>query len=89
MAFRGSYTLVTELSVLKLLKLSSVYYLILLLLFKQYSSQSQKRTPPSFWTKVVSIERKTSKIRLCTKKSTLLASENSKIIEVLCMKENN
>ena len=44
--------------------------------------------PPSFWTKAVSIERKTSKIRLCTKKNTL-TSEKVKIIEVLCMKENN
>ena len=27
---------------------------------------------PRFWTKVVSIERKTTKIRLCTKKSTFI-----------------
>ena len=43
---------------------------------------------PSFWTKLVKIEGKTSKIRSHTKKSTLQV-KRIKIIEVLCMKENN
>ena len=68
---------------LKLLKLK-----LIVLIFKQHSSQSQKNgvyirlltikdtsgmneDSPSFWTKLVTIEGKTSKIRSHTKESRL------------------
>ena len=43
---------------------------------------------PSFWTKLVNIEGKTSKIRSHTKESRLQVKK-IKIIEVLFMEENN
>ena len=89
-----------RINVLMLLKLK-----LIVLVFKQYSSQSQKNgvykafdhkryqwyeleDSPSFWTKLVNIQGKTSKIRSPPKKSTLQVKK-IKIIEVLCMKENN
>ena len=89
-----------RINVLMLLKLK-----LIVLVFKQHSSQSQQNgvykafdhkryqwyefeDSPSFWTKLVNIQGKTSKIRLHTKKSTLQVKK-IKIIEVLCMKENN
>ena len=45
---------------------------------------------PSFWTKLVNIEGKTLKIRSqLLKKVHYKTCEKIKIIEVLCMKENN
>ena len=44
---------------------------------------------PSFWTKLVNIEGKTSNIRSHTKESRNLTSEKIKIIEVPFMEENN
>ena len=41
---------------------------------------------PSFWTNVVSMERKTSKIKSGTKEC--ITCEKIKKIEVMCMKEN-
>ena len=87
----GSDNLVTELSActqVAEIKLS-------VLLFKQYSSQSQKngvykvfdhkrhqwyefKDSPSFWTKVVSIERNNSKTISCTKKNNTLLVKNSR-----------
>ena len=89
-----------RINVLMLLKLK-----LIVLVFKEHSSQSQKNgvykafdhkryqwyefeDSPSFWTKLVNIQGKTSKIRSHTKKSTLQVKK-IKIIEVLCMKENN
>ena len=89
-----------RINVLMLLKLK-----LIVLVFKQHSSQSQENgvymafdhkryqwyefeDSPSFWTKLVNIQGKTSKIRSHTKKSTLQVKK-IKIIEVLCMKENN
>ena len=88
-----------RINVLKLLKLK-----LIVLVFKQHSScsQSQKNKAfdhkryqwyefedfPSFWTKLVNIEGKTSKIRSHTKESRLQVKK-IKIIAVLCMKENN
>ena len=84
---------------LKLLKLK-----LIVLVFKQHSSQSQNgvyirlltikdtsgmnEDSPSFWTKLVSIEGKTSKIRSHTKESRLQVKK-IKIIEVQFMEENN
>ena len=89
-----------RINVLMLLKLK-----LIVLVFKQHSSQSQKNgvykafdniryqwygleDSPSFWTELVNIQGKTSKIRSHTKKSTFKVKK-IKIIEVLCMKENN
>ena len=89
-----------KINVLKLLKLE-----LIVLVFKQHSSQSQKwclyirlltikdtssmnEDSPSFWTKLVNIEGKTSKIRSHTKESRLQVKK-IRIIEVLFMKENN
>ena len=84
---------------LKLLKLK-----LIVLVFKQHSSQSQNgvyirlltikdtsgmnEDSPSFWTKLVNIEGKTSKIRSHTKESRLQVKK-IKIIEVQFMEENN
>ena len=85
---------------LKLLKLK-----LIVLVFKQHSSQSQKNgvyirlltikdtsgmneDSPNFWTKLVNIEGKTSKIRSHTKQSGLPVKK-IKIIEVQFMEENN
>ena len=70
---------------MKCTQVAKVKLRVLLLLFKQYGSQSQnmvffilltiKDTSGMnlrIWTKVVSKERKTTKIRLCTKKSTFI-----------------
>ena len=77
---------------LKLQKLK----LIVLIVFKQHSSQSQKNgvyrafdhkryqwyefedPPCSFWTKLVNIEGKTSKIRSHTKESRLQVKKKSR-----------
>ena len=89
-----------RISVLMLLKLK-----LIVLVFKQHSSQSQKNgvykafdhkryqwyeleDSPSFWTKHINIQGKTSKIRSHTKKSTLQVKK-IKVIEVLRMNENN
>ena len=84
---------------LKLLKLK-----LIVLVFKQHSSQSQNgvyirlltikdtsgmnEDSPSFWTKLVNTEGKTSKIRSHTKESRLQVKK-IKIIEVQFMEENN
>ena len=85
---------------LKLLKLK-----LIVLVFKQHSSQLQKwclhirlltikdtsgmnEDSSSFWSKLVNIEGKTSKIRSHTKESRLQVKK-IKIIEVLFMTENN
>ena len=70
----GSDTLVTELSVLNLLKLNSVYYyssntvpnhkktvFIRLFTIKDTSGMNLRTPRPSFWTKAVSIERRNQK----------------------------
>ena len=90
-----------KINVLKLLKLK-----LIVLVFKQHSSQSSKKwclyirlltikdtsgmneDSPSFWTNLVNIEGKTSKIRSHTKESRLQVKK-IKIIEVLFMEENN
>ena len=53
---------------------------LLKLLTIKDTSGMNLRTLPSVWTKVVSIERKISKIRLCTKKSTLLVYERKYLV---------
>ena len=85
---------------LKLLKLK-----LIVLVFKQHSSQSQKNCvyirlltikdtsgmnedSPNFWTKLVNIEGKTSKIRSHTKESRSQVKK-IKIIEVQFMEQNN
>ena len=51
--------------------------------------ESEDPSSPRFWKKVVIIERKTTKIRLCTIKRVQFTGEKVKIIEVLYIKENN
>ena len=85
---------------MKCTQVAKVKLSVLILLFKQYGSQSQNMVffysvdhkryywyesedpPPRFWTKVVSIEKKTAKIRLCTKR-VQFASKKVKIKEII------
>ena len=86
----GSDNLVRELSVLKLLKLNSVYYyssntvpnhkkngIYKAFDHKRYQWYEFKGSP-IFWTKVVSIERNNSKTISCTKKNNTLLVKNSR-----------
>ena len=90
-----------KINVLKLLKLKLIVLVfkqhssqlpkkwclyIRLLTIKDTSGMNEDS--PSFWTKLVNIERKTSKIRSHTKESRLQVKK-IKIIEVLFMEENN
>ena len=85
-----SDSLVTELSVLEVAEIKLSVLIIQAMQFpiakngvykafdnKRYQWYEFDDSPlPSFWTKAVSIKRKTSKIRLCTKKSTLLVKKS-------------
>ena len=85
----GSDNLVTELSVLKLLKLNSVYYYSSNTvpnhktgIYKAFDHKRYQwyefKDSPIFWTKVVSIERNNSKTISCTKKNNTLLVKNSR-----------